>query len=103
MSTAGRLAGRRSPRLAPLAEPAGLLAVLREAARQAPAQARDSAPRVLAAHAARAWQDGAGPAREAVEAAFASARREIWLWVKGNRSWEQLAGSLAGRVERRLR
>jgi hypothetical protein len=94
--------GRRSAPLAPLAEPAALAASLREAARHSPAQARDSAPRILAAHAASAWQDdGAGPAREAVEAAFASARREIWLWVKGNRAWEQLAASLAGRVERR--
>jgi hypothetical protein len=93
--------GRRPPGLAPLAEPAVLAASLRETARHAPAQARDSAVRVLAAHAVSAWQGERGPARETVEAAFASARREIWLWVKGNRAWEQLAASLAGRVERR--
>lgn len=29
-------------------------------------------------------------------------RRELWLWVMGERTWEQSAGGLAGRVRRRL-
>lgn len=90
------------PRLPPLAEPTELLASLREVARRVPAQARDSAPRILAAHAAGTWRVATGPDLETVQAAFAAARREIWLWVQGNRTWEQLGVSLTGRVERRL-
>jgi hypothetical protein len=29
-------------------------------------------------------------------------RRELWFWVLGDRSWQQAAGGLAGRVVRRL-
>jgi hypothetical protein len=28
-------------------------------------------------------------------------RRELWLWVMGERTWEQCAGGLLGRVRRR--
>jgi hypothetical protein len=30
-------------------------------------------------------------------------RRELWLWVMGERTWAQSAGGLLGRVQRRLR
>jgi hypothetical protein len=29
-------------------------------------------------------------------------RRELWLWVMGERTWSQCAGGLLGRVQRRL-
>jgi hypothetical protein len=29
-------------------------------------------------------------------------RRELWLWVMGERTWVQSAGGLLGRVQRRL-
>jgi hypothetical protein len=29
-------------------------------------------------------------------------RRELWLWVMGERTWAQAAGGLLGRVQRRL-
>jgi hypothetical protein len=29
-------------------------------------------------------------------------RRELWLWVMGERTWAQSAGGLLGRVQRRL-
>jgi hypothetical protein len=29
-------------------------------------------------------------------------RREIWLWLMGERTWAQCCSGLAGRVERRL-
>jgi hypothetical protein len=29
-------------------------------------------------------------------------RRELWLWVAGERTWAQCAGGLLGRVRRRL-
>jgi hypothetical protein len=30
-------------------------------------------------------------------------RRELWLWVMGERTWTQCAAGLAGRVRRRLK
>jgi len=32
---------------------------------------------------------------------FETFRREIWLWVEGDRRWDQLAGHLGARVMRR--
>jgi hypothetical protein len=29
-------------------------------------------------------------------------RRELWLWVMGERTWSQAAGGLLGRVQRRI-
>jgi len=29
-------------------------------------------------------------------------RRELWLWVMGERTWAQCASGLLGRVQRRL-
>ena len=29
-------------------------------------------------------------------------RRELWLWLAGERTWEQCCAGLIGRVERRL-
>jgi hypothetical protein len=88
----------------PLSEPLELLASLRDLARRQPERARESAPQLLADYASRSWAapSWTGWDLTAVEAAFAAARREIWLWVKGNRVWDQLEVALVGRVARRL-
>lgn len=68
-----------------------------------------------------AWQSCAGPAisswlwdqwcralepaglsRERFDAVCAGYRRELWLWLAGDRPWEQAARGLAGRLARRL-
>ena len=51
------------------------------------------------------WGPELGPAgcdREAFEAVVVSSRRELWLWLLGDRRWEQVVSGLAGRVRRRL-
>ena len=44
----------------------------------------------------------AGMSREAFVDVVVSYRREVWLWLAGERAWEQLLPGLAGRVARRL-
>jgi hypothetical protein len=85
-------------------EPIGARAELVALARTAPAEARRRAPDRLAGVAWAAWRDRleeVGISLEAVRAGFSGAEWEIWLWVNGDRSWEQLAPLLAGRVARR--
>lgn len=87
-----------------LAEPTELLASIRQLSRQSPARARATAPKSLAAYAWESWRavlEESDLELVDVEAAFSAARREIWLWVKGNRVWAQLSVHLAGRVARR--
>jgi hypothetical protein len=75
--------------LAAMAEPVELLDDLRALAAERPAPARSAAPGRLAAVATAAWQDRLvrhGVPSTAVGAAFETARREIWLWVEGDRS-----------------
>jgi hypothetical protein len=87
-----------------LDEPVELLAELRATGREQPAAARASAPTLLALHAAEAWEQqlqALGVASSLVTHAFATCRREIWLWVEGDRRWQQLATHLAERVLRR--
>ena len=43
---------------------------------------------------------GMGP--DAFAAVVRGYRRELWFWVLGDRSWQQAADGLAGRVVRRL-
>jgi hypothetical protein len=86
--------------LKPLSEPLDLLDSLRELAADRPATARAEAPRLLAAYSLESWGAETVPADVVLEA-FESCRREIWLWVKGDRRWGQLSGWLAARVERR--
>ena len=45
---------------------------------------------------------GAGMDRDRFDAIVAGYRRELWLWVMGERTWAQSAGGLLGRVRRRL-
>jgi hypothetical protein len=50
------------------------------------------------------WQavlEPAGMARQEFGDIVASTRREQWLWLHGDRRWEQYASGLAGRVARR--
>ncbi|HEX6675466.1 MAG TPA: hypothetical protein VF486_10615 [Actinomycetes bacterium] len=42
-----------------------------------------------------------GMGRERLRQIAADYRRELWLWVMGERTWEQCAGGLLGRVQRR--
>jgi hypothetical protein len=44
----------------------------------------------------------AGMSRERFLHVVAGYRRELWLWVMGERTWAQSAGGLLGRVRRRL-
>ncbi|MGH9043519.1 MAG: hypothetical protein ACRDVP_01530 [Acidimicrobiales bacterium] len=46
--------------------------------------------------------DAAGMDRDRFFAVAASYRREIWLWLMGERTWAQCASGLLGRVERRF-
>jgi hypothetical protein len=47
--------------------------------------------------------EAAGMGRARFLQVVAGYRRELWLWVMGERTWAQSAGGLAGRVRRRLR
>jgi hypothetical protein len=44
----------------------------------------------------------AGLDRARFDQIVAGYRRELWLWVMGERTWVQSAGGLLGRVRRRL-
>ena len=44
----------------------------------------------------------AGMDRDRFAGIVAGYRRELWLWVMGERTWAQSAGGLLGRVQRRL-
>jgi hypothetical protein len=44
----------------------------------------------------------AGMSRARFLEVVAGHRRELWLWVMGERTWAHSAGGLAGRVRRRL-
>jgi hypothetical protein len=44
----------------------------------------------------------AGMDRDRFGAIVAGYRRELWLWVMGERTWAQSADGLLGRVRRRL-
>jgi hypothetical protein len=40
--------------------------------------------------------------RAALTRILASYQRELWLWIAGERTWQQCAEGLAGRIKRRL-
>jgi hypothetical protein len=44
----------------------------------------------------------AGMGRGRFDEVVAAYRRELWLWVMGERTWAQAGGGLLGRVQRRL-
>jgi hypothetical protein len=87
-----------------LEEPFDLLTALRAVALREPAAARSAAPIELAEYAMTIWADqleGLGVSPAVVTHVFTSFRREIWLWLEGDRRWDQLSGHLAARVVRR--
>ncbi len=91
--------------LAELAEPDRIGAELREIEQTSPAKARALAPDRLADAAWPSWCEVLEPLgvdRDQVQDAFASMRREIWMWVHGNRLWDQVAQQLSARVLRRI-
>ncbi len=45
---------------------------------------------------------GLGASRTELDAVVAGYRRELWLWVMGERTWVQAIQGLAGRLVRRL-
>jgi hypothetical protein len=44
----------------------------------------------------------AGIDRPAFDAVVAGYRRELWLWLAGERTWEQCCSGLVGRIGRRF-
>ena len=46
--------------------------------------------------------ESAGMDRDRFGEIVAAYRRELWLWVMGERTWAQAGGGLLGRVQRRL-
>lgn len=50
------------------------------------------------------WQvlAGAGVTPEGFRDLVLAYRRELWLWLHGDRTWEQCCSGLIGRLERRL-
>jgi len=46
--------------------------------------------------------ESAGMDRARFGSALSADRRELWLWVVGERQWNQFASGLAGRLRRRL-
>ncbi|MGH9091711.1 MAG: hypothetical protein ACRDZR_10100, partial [Acidimicrobiales bacterium] len=46
--------------------------------------------------------EGAGVDRAAFGALLAGYRREVWLWLAGERTWAQCCAGLVGRVDRRI-
>jgi hypothetical protein len=50
----------------------------------------------------RATLEPVGVARETFIEVVGGYKRELWLWIVGDRGWEQMLSGLAGRVSRRL-
>ena len=100
----GRASVAVSDALKRLEEPVDVLSELRALVASEPAAARSAAPRLLAAYAIEVWADqleGLDVPPAVVTHAFETFRREIWLWLEGDRRWDQLAGHLGARVLRR--
>jgi hypothetical protein len=88
-------------------EPAELRRRTRTLAQQAPerAAAQLEAAEWVAAPLWARWGpalEPAGMSRARFLQVVAGYRRELWLWVMGERTWAHAAGGLAGRVRRRL-
>jgi len=80
---------------------------VRAAAETDPAGARKEMAegRWLAEELWSSWRhelDLLGADRAAVAAAAAGLAREVWLWVMGERKWQEVAALLYGRVARHL-
>ncbi len=85
-------------------EPAGAQVALRRLAGEDPRAARVEIVTSLCEH---LWPslDGlaiAGPTPCLLAAVISELAYESWLWVMGDRTWEQFAEALAGRLDRRV-
>jgi hypothetical protein len=88
-------------------EPVALRQETRALAQEAPQRAAAllDAGEWLAGPLWRSWGpalQAAGMSRARFLQVVAGYRRELWLWVMGERTWAQSAGGLAGRLRRRL-
>jgi hypothetical protein len=86
-------------------DPAALRSELRALVAADPAGAARELPvRVAAAlwDDQRADLEDVGLGLADLRAAARGFRRELWLWVMGERTWAQTASSVAGRAERRV-
>jgi hypothetical protein len=96
---------RPRPALGSPDEPLGLKALLRAGVGEDPAAGRVVALAELAAMLWHDWEEALAPFGMD-EATFASiiagATNEVWLWVMGDRPFDQLVASIAGRTVRRL-
>jgi len=86
-------------------EPAGLRAELAAIARDDPAAGPARVADRFAAALGQRWADRMArdaPPPDALLAAVHGARREVWLWAMGERTWAHTVEALAGRLARRL-
>lgn len=93
-------------RLGALDEPSALREKLRDLARDDPQFAQSEAIRLFSAWLWRRWRTELSPfgfAPRELRGVLAGDRRELWLWLMGDRPFAQLADGVAGRVLRRLR
>jgi len=93
-------------RLAQLEEPRAMKEALRDAllagADWREGFADDVCVGVWVWEAWRAALEPAGMDREAFVDAVVGYRRELWLWLAGERGWDPFVAGLAGRVARRI-
>jgi hypothetical protein len=96
---------RLTERLEDIEEPGALRQKLRNLARNDPEFAQSEAIRLFSAWLWRRWRPELTPfgytPRE-LRALLGGDRRELWLWLMGDRPFAQLAQGVAGRVTRRL-
>jgi len=79
---------------------------LRALAGEDPSAARVAIAQRLTERCWSAWREELAPtgmAKAEFRALVEADRAETWLWVMGDRTWEDLAAGLAGRALRRLR
>ena len=92
------------PALAIPDEPLELRALLRVAVGEDPVAGRAAALAEVAAMLWRDWEEAFAPFgmdEATFSSIIAGATNEVWLWVMGDRPYDQLVASLAGRTIRR--
>jgi len=92
-------------RLERLEEPLRLRTKLRDLARTDAALAQSEANRLFSAWLWRRWQPELAPfgfSPRDLRRLLVADRRELWLWVMGDRPFAQLAEGVSGRVTRRI-
>jgi hypothetical protein len=95
-----------SARLEMPAEPQDLRVHLRQRALESDDESRANFEGCIAVWVWERWRASLEPegfARESFIDVVAGYRRELWLWILGDRTWAEVMSSLAGRIARRLR